>query len=184
MFKDLRPNTPFFILYRGDKPKLEAGSVVSVSQPIAKMPTNYNAMYPQQPEMVVDVKVKVGTNTLTFEKLPAGSSIADFSQNGVSNVVVSSNRDMIRTEIETMYSQSKGIIDSVSYHQGVMSECEDILKSLNPSFAKEQEQEETIKAMRIKMEKMEAQLSGIDEIKKLLLEREKSSHNNEKNSKS
>lgn len=181
MFKDLRANTPFYILYRGENPRLETGSIVGVSQPVAKMPTNYNAMYPQQPEMVVDVRVKVGQNTLTFEKLPANNAIADFAPNGIqsagSNVVVSSNRDMIRTEIETMHAQSKGIVDSIGYHQGVMSECEEILKTLNPSFAKEKEQEETIRGLEDKIAKLESKLGGIDEIKSLLMAQSKVDNN-------
>lgn len=148
MFQNLRPQTPFYILYRGENPKVEIGSVVSVSTPVAKPSLNFNALYPQQPEMVVDVKVKVGNSTLNFEKLPANSVIADFSMNNsqdpTHNVVISSNRDMIKTEIESMLSQSKGIIDSISYHQSVIAGCEDMLKIVNPSFAKEKEQESTI----------------------------------------
>lgn len=180
MFKDLRPNAPFFVLHRGEKPVLETGSIVSVSQPVPKMPTNYNAMYPQQPEMVVDVRVKVGTNTLTFEKLPANNAIADFSSNGQSNVVVASNRDMIRTEIETMHTQSKGIIDSLPYHQSVMSECESILKTINPSYAKEKEQENEIKGLNAKISELEKKLGGIDDIKQMLSNISKSNNNTKK----
>lgn len=184
MFKDLRANAPFYILYRGEKPRLETGTIVGVSQPVAKMPTNYNAMYPQQPEMVVDVRVKVGQSTITFEKLPANNTIADFAPNGIqssgNNVVVSSNRDMIRTEIETMLGQSKGIIDSISYHQGVVSECEEILKTLNPTFAKEKEQEDTIKGLEDKIAKLESKLGGIDEIKSLLMAQSKQVNNTQK----
>ena len=171
MFKDLRQNAPLYVLYRGEKPRLETGSILSVGQPVPKMLTNYNALYPQQPEMVVDVCVKIGSETITFEKLPASSVIADFASTGnaTNNIVISSSKDAIRTEVETMLTQSKNIVDSVSYHQGVVQECEEMLKGLNPSFAKDKEQEKTIKDLQDKIAGLESKLSGIDDIKALLL---------------
>ena len=158
MFKDLRQNTPLYVLYRGEKPRLETGSILSVGQPAPKMPTNYNALYPQQPEMIVDVCVKIGSETITFEKLPAGSVIADFAAGGntTNNIVISSSKDAIRTEVETMLTQSKNIVDSVSYHQGVVQECEEMLKGLNPSFAKDKEYGDTIKKLEKEMSEMKS----------------------------
>ena len=177
MFKDLRQNTPLYVLYRGEKPRLETGSVLSVGQPVPKMPTNYNAIYPQQPDMVVDVCVKIGSETITFEKLPAGSVIADFASvgNTTNNIVISSSRDAIRTEIETMFTQSKNIVDSVSYHQGVVQECEEILKGLNPSFAKDKEYENTIKKLEKEMSEMKSLIVSMTN------NNSKSNHNETKN---
>jgi len=168
MFKDLRLNTPFYILYRGEKPCLETGMVQSVSQPMPKMPTNYNAMYPQQPEMVVDIRIKVGDNILTFEKLPANSIIADFSA-ASQNMVVSSSRDSLKTEVEVMQAQSRTIVESVSYHEGVVVECDNILKELNPTYAKEKEYESEIKGLSEKIQQLEQKLGGIEDIKQMLL---------------
>ena len=167
MFKDLRANTPFYILYRGEKPYLEVGTVVSVSQPMPKMQTNFNTMFSQQPDMVVDVRVKVGDNTLTFEKLPASSVIADFSA-ASQNMVVSSNRDNIRTEVEIMLAQSRAIVESVNHHENVIIECEGILKGLNPTYAKEKDQEAEIKELNTKISELENKLGGIDEIKQMI----------------
>ena len=167
MFKDTRINSPFYILHRGDKPRLETGTVQAVSQPVPKMPVNYNAMYPQQPDMVVDIKVKVGDSVLTFEKLPAGSVIADFAA-ASQNMVVSTVRDNIRAEIEVMQSQSRSILESVVYHETVVAECDTILKDLNPTYAKEKEQEEEIKRLRDEISEMKRSLGGIEEIKQLL----------------
>lgn len=178
MFKDLRPNNTFYILKRGEYPTLETGTVVSVSQPMAKPPTQYNAMFPQQPEMVVDVKVKVGQSTFDFQKLPAGAAIADFAPNGIQNpgqnVVVSTNRDMIKNEIETMLAQSKGIVESVGYHQSVMESCEQMLITLNPTLAKEMQQSEEIQRLKEEMAVMQqSHMESFNEIKRMLLDKEK-----------
>lgn len=174
MFKDMRPNAPLYILHRGEVPRLETGSIVSVSQPVPKAPAHYNAMFPQQQEMVVDVRAKIGGNTITFEKLPAALTIADFNATG-SNVVVSSSREAIRSEVEAMLSQSRAIIESVGHHESVAQSCTDILKGLDPSYAKDREQTAEIQGLNTKIADMEKKLSGIDDIKKMLAEQAKQS---------
>lgn len=183
MFKDLRPNTPFYILTRGENPTLEIGSVVSVSQPMAKPVTQFNAMFPPPPEMVVDLKIKIGQNNFDFQKLPATAAIADFAPNGMQNatqnIVVSSNRDLIKAEIETMLAQSKGIVESVGHHEKVMKSCSEMLLSLNPALAKEMEQADEIQKLKQQIadmqkaqtESQQAQMTSFNELKQLLLDK-------------
>jgi len=177
MFKDLRPNAPFFIFEKGDKTSLQTGSVVAVSQPQVKQ-TNFAAGFQLQPEYVVDVQVKVGESSVNFNKLPANLAIADFPTTGTQKIVVSSSRDLIRTEIETALSQSRSVIESVARHEEIIAECEKILQNINPTFAKEKEQEEEIKSLREQVTSMEKKLAGIDEIKNMLIEQNK--NNNKK----
>lgn len=177
MFKDLRPNTPFYILTRGENPMLETGSVVSVSPPMAKPTTQFNALCPAPPEMVVDIKIKVGQNTFDFKKLPATAVIHDFAPNGIQNaaqsMVISSNRDMIKSEVESMLAQSKGIVESVSHHENVMKCCEQMLLALNPTLAKEMEQAGEIQRLNQKINEMQAaHLESFNEIKRMLLDKD------------
>lgn len=80
MFQSIRQGQQFFILHKGENPRCDVGTVVSVSNPVPKYQNGYTAYPLPQNEMVVDVKVKVGDDTLDFQKLPANLSIADFSQ--------------------------------------------------------------------------------------------------------
>lgn len=82
MFQSIRQGQQFFILHKGENPRCDVGTVVSVSNPVPKYQNGYTAYPLPQNEMVVDVKVKVGDDTLDFQKLPANLSIADFSQVG------------------------------------------------------------------------------------------------------
>ena len=79
MFQSIRQGQQFFILHKGENPRCDVGTVVSVSNPVPKYQNGYTAYPLPQNEMVVDVKVKVGDDTLDFQKLPANLSIADFS---------------------------------------------------------------------------------------------------------
>ena len=170
MFKDLRPNAPFYVFDKGDDVGLQVGAVASVSQPVVKPQANFNSGYQFQPEYIVDVSIKVGDDVLTFKQLPANLDIADFPANGGQRVVVASNRELIRAEIEAVLSNSRAVIDSVDRHKETVGRCEGILNGLNPSFAKEREQEETIKDLQEKIALLESKLGGIDDIKSLLAE--------------
>jgi tRNA C32,U32 (ribose-2'-O)-methylase TrmJ len=110
--------------------------------------------YNQQQEMVVDVKVKLGDETVEFKQLPATLSISDNN-----SVVVSESKEAMSAEVEAMLRTSKNILDSVPYHEKTMAKCDIILRELNPQFAKEKEQEEKINALEGKMEGIEGTLN-------------------------
>lgn len=76
---------------------------------------------------------------------------------------------------------SRQIVDSVPYHESVITHCDEILKELNPQLAKEKLHEEKIGAL-------EGQVKGLKEdlgdIKSLILSMKNSvvaSPNNSKN---
>ena len=131
---------------------LKIGQVVSVSNPQPRYNQfgNSNA-YGVQPEMVVDVKIKIGDETVEFKQLNANASIANSG-----NVVVSDSREAMSAEIEGMMRNSKHIIESVPYHEKVLVSCDTMLRDLNPNFKKEKEQEE-------KMSALEGEVTGIKE---------------------
>lgn len=162
MFQSLRQANPFFILYKGENPRCEIGSVVSVSNPAPKFQNQFNAYQPNQ-EMVVDVKVKVGESTYTYNQLPANLAVADLNQEGVS-VTVSSNRDALNSEVEAMLQRSREIVDSVDHHRMVIASCEDMLKELNPKFAKEKAIEENITQLNDKVGGLEGTLQNIQDM--------------------
>ena len=161
MFSGLRTNSLFYILEKGEKPVLKVGQVSSVSNPSPKYgqyPTT--PMFGQQMETVVDVSVKVGDETMEFKQLPSNLSIANLGQ----NVVVSENKDAMNAEVEAMLRNSRGILESVSYHESVIASCDGILRELNPQLAKEKAQEEKIVGLEDQMGKLSVALSSIQEM--------------------
>lgn len=161
MFSGLRTNSLFYILEKGEKPVLKVGQVSSVSNPSPKYgqyPTT--PMFGQQMETVVDVSVKVGDETMEFKQLPSNLSIANLGQ----NVVVSENKDAMNAEVEAMLRNSRGILESVSYHESVIASCDSILRELNPQLAKEKAQEEKIIGLEDQMGKLSVALSSIQEM--------------------
>lgn len=146
MFSGLRQNGLFYILEKGEELKLKIGQVVSMTNP---QPKYGQFGYNTQPEMVVDVKVKVDEEILEFKQLNANASIANSG-----SVIVSDSKEAMSAEVEGLLHTSKGILDSVGYHEKVLASCDGILRDLNPSFKKEKEQEE-------KMTMLEGEVVGI-----------------------
>ena len=160
MFSALRQGSSFFILDKTNVPKLKIGSVVSVSQPMPKYNNTYVPGH-NYTETVVDVIVKVNEEELKFEKLPSNLSIANFGQSGI---VVSESKEAMNGEVESMLRNSKNIIESVPYHQNVLVACDEMMKELNPQFAKEKEQEQKIAMLENRMGGMETTLQDIHKL--------------------
>jgi ribosome-associated translation inhibitor RaiA len=149
MFQGLRQNGLFYILEKGDDLKLRVGQVVSVSNPQPKYGQFGAPNFGSQPEMTVDVRVKVDEETMDFKQLNANASIANSG-----NVVVSDSKDAMSAEVEGLLRTSKAILESVPYHEKMLVACDNVLRDLNPSFKKEKEQEE-------KMSMLEGEVIGI-----------------------
>ena len=155
MFQGLRQGVMFYILEKGEDISLKIGQVVSVSNPQPKYNQFGSAQsYTAQPEMVVDVKVKVGEETMEFKQLNANMNIANSG-----NLVVSDSREAMSAEVEGLLRSSQQILDSIPYHEKVITSCDTMLRALNPQFAKEKEQEEKIDALEERMGNIDDKLS-------------------------
>lgn len=171
MFSGLRQNGLFYILEKGEELKLKIGQVVSMTNP---QPKYGQFGYNSQPEMVVDIKVKVDEEILEFKQLNANASIANSG-----SVIVSDSKEAMSAEVEGLLHTSKGILDSVSYHERVLASCDGILRDLNPSFKKEKEQEEKIGMLEEKMVGIEGTLSDMMSMLSSALEQSKSKRSKE-----
>ena len=156
MFQGLRQNGLFYILEKGEDLRLRIGQVVSVSNPLPKYGQFGTPNFGSQPEMTVDVRVKVDDETMDFKQLNANASIANSG-----NVVVSDSKDAMSSEVEGLLRTSKAILESVPYHEKMLVACDNVLRDLNPSFKKEKEQEEKIGALEEKMVGIEGTLSDM-----------------------
>ena len=153
MFQSLRPNNQIYILKK-DVPSLEVGSVVSVSNPIPKYPTNFG----QPQETILDLVVKINGQDVPFQKIPANLDIADF---GTSGVVIADNRNAMNSEIASLKQKSKDILNSIDYHQKVVENCDKMLSDLNPEFAEKQAQQAEINALKLQVSDLSKNISEL-----------------------
>lgn len=163
MFQSLRPNNQIFILHK-DKSLLEVGSVVSVSAPAPKYPVPQ--VFGQPQEMVVDVVVKVNNQDITYQKLPANLDIADFGNNGI---VIADNKLAMNSEIMSLKQKSVNILNSIDFHQQVITSCDKMLSDLNPEFAEKQQQQAEINELKTQVNDLTKGMADLMQMNKDLI---------------
>lgn len=149
MFSALRQGSMLYILEKGEKPLFKTGQVVSITQP------NYGNNFLMNGS-TVDINVKVGDQTIDFKNVPASQTVASYN-----NTIITETKDLMSNEVDNMLQNSKSIVDSVTYHNNVIQSCENILKDLNPRFAKEKERDEDISNLKNKIEGIENKMDKI-----------------------
>ena len=155
MFSTLRQNSPIYVLDKKDSPVLKKGIIETVSPQRSRT----GSFYGQPMDMIVDIRVNIDGTSQEFKNIPANLSIANDG-----NIVISETKEAMSTEVDSMLSISKQILESVDYHKDVIEKCEQILKDLNPQFAKDKFQEEKINSLESRIGGVENTLGDIKDM--------------------
>lgn len=158
MFSGLPTGTALYVLDKSEEPKLITGYVERVSSP-HPMYQKYNpaVSFGTNLQTVVDIVVRIGNEHKEFVGIPSLASIHSYG-----DYVLSESRDDMIREVTTMLQNSKSIIENVEQHKSNIEACENILKELNPVYAKESERDETIDAIANRMNRMEDILARLE----------------------
>lgn len=155
MFSALRQGAPLYILEKGETPTIKIGQVESVTQPRPKYATyNPSIGLGGNMETIVDITVKINGEKKEYIGIPSNLSI-----HGYGDVVISESRDAMISEVDGMLQSSKSIIESIEYHKQMIVACEEMLKQLNPAYAKEQERDGVIDGLKSEVETLRKEIS-------------------------
>lgn len=168
MFQSVRPNSPIYVLHKGDNPRLETGYVVN--QPIPKPKYQMPRTFGQPQEMIVDLVVKLNDTPINLNAIPANLDIADSYSNG-ENIVISDSREAMNSEIISLKQKSVDLLNSVNYHQSLIQQYDKLLSDFNPEVAEKQAQQQEIAQLRNQMNEMSKNMA-------LLIEQLKHKDNN------
>lgn len=149
MFSALRQGSVVYILEKGENPVLKVGQVVSITQP------NYGSNFLMNGS-TIDINVKVNNQNMDFKNVPSSQSVANYN-----NAVITETKELMSNEVDNMLQSSRSIVDSVAYHNNIITSCESILKELNPRFAREKERDEDINNLKDKMGGIESKMDKI-----------------------
>lgn len=158
-FSSLRSSSLLYILNREGVPTVNVGTIVNVSAPTPK----WGGMaFGQQPEMLVDLTVKVDDKQGAFPKVPANLDVWEYEQNGVKTpYILATSRDAINAEINTLKQQALGVINSVDYNRQVVTACDQMLRQLNPEYAEKQRQEQEIAELKSRLDTQQTQMAEL-----------------------
>ena len=167
MFQSARTNQQFYILTKGINPRLDIGTIVSVSQPQMKfpqIPSNISS------DWIVDISVNVNGSTQSFQRLPANKEIADFGE-GYGNIVVSISRDAMNNEIATLKTEAENNVKRVDEERQKIISYDAILQQLNPEYAEKQRQEADITNLKNQMAALAQTNANLEQMVTKLLDK-------------
>lgn len=160
MFSALRTGATIYILDKSGEPKVKTGYVSNVTTPRPMYQTyNPSVSLGMNMQTVVDLTVKIDDENKEFSGLLSTETIARNS-----DYVISESKDQIIQEVDMMLQNSRSIINSIDKHEAIITACENILKELNPTYAKEQERDEAIDSLTEQVNGMQSTLSRLEEL--------------------
>lgn len=133
MFSGLRQGATLYILDKSKEPKVVTGYVENITAP-KPLYNTYNpaVSFGANLQTAVDIVVKVGNEKKEFVGIPSTNTIHSYG-----DYVISETREGMIQEVDAMLQNSKNVVASINQHESNIKACEDILKSLNPVYAKE-----------------------------------------------
>ena len=150
MFSALRQSNIVYLLDKSNGLTLKSGQVISNS--------GANLMYAATPQTVVNLTIDVAGENKEFNNIPAMQSSVNYN-NG--NLVLIDNKELAITEVENIVSSSKHILENTSYYEKMVTDGEEVLKILNPQFAKDKARDKEIADLKDKVGGMENKLDTI-----------------------
>ena len=147
MFSALSQGSSIYLLDKTSSPKYLIGEIVGVTQP------KYNFS-----QATVDLRVKVDDQIQEFNNLPSINSTVTYN-NG--KLLISETKQGIQSEIETILFNSKNIVDNIDVYKQNIKDCENILKQINPQFAKDKERDDRLLNLETRFDGVESKLDKI-----------------------
>lgn len=156
MFSALNQGSIIYILDKTERPKFKVGEIVSISQP--KVDYNSTGQFGQYQTTTVDIKVNIDGNTYEYNSIPSSYSIITYN-NG--KITLSETKQGLQSEVESILQNSKQIVDKINVYKQNITDCENILKELNPQFAKDKERDERLNSLEERFGGVEDRLDKI-----------------------
>lgn len=156
MFSALNQGSIIYILDKTERPKFKVGEIVSISQP--KVDYNSTGQFGQYQATTVDIKVNIDGNTYDYNSIPSSYSIITYN-NG--KITLSETKQGLQSEVESILQNSKQIVDKINIYKQNIIDCENILKELNPQFAKDKERDERLNSLEERFGGVEDRLDKI-----------------------
>ena len=156
MFSALSQGSPIYIIDKTDGLKYKTGEVVGITQGNA-----FNGAFGTQsfaPNGTVTIKIKVDNNVIDYPEAPRNGSVVSYN-NGAT--IVCETKQGLITELENTLQQTKQILAERPKYEQIVSDCESLLKEINPVFAKDKERDDRINSLDTKVTSMEGKLDKI-----------------------
>ena len=151
MFSALTQGSLIYLLDKTSSPVYKTGEVIGVSYPKLNP-------YSMTPQSTVDLKIKIDGDIQEFNSIPGINTVVTYN-NG--KVFISETKQGIQTEVENILANSRQIVDNIDTYKQNISDCEEILKKINPQFAIDKERDQRLSNLENRFDGVESKLDKI-----------------------
>lgn len=156
MFSALSQGSLIHILEKTDGLKYKVGEVIGVTQP--QVGNIFSAPSYTNPNSLITIKVKVDGAIKEYPEVVPTQSTMSYN-NGA--LVISETVQGIQVIVENTHKHNKQILANKELYEKEIVDCENIMKELNPQFAKDKERDDRINGLDSKVTSMEGKLDKI-----------------------
>lgn len=149
-FKDVKQNYSVYILNKQDMTITE-GKVVSVGFPHKDLTQKATI---GQSQMVVDVTIELNSKTATYT-IPENLSITY-----AGDIVLSTDKNGLAKEVESMKNTAEKIIESVPRQKEVIEKSTALLADINPVYKEKKETEQRFAKIEESINRMESTVTN------------------------
>ena len=147
MFSSLQQGSIVYILDKSERPKLKCGEVIGVSAP------KFQAI-----GSTIDLKINVDGSIQDYSNIPSTNNIVSYN-NG--KLILSETKQGLQSDVESTLQNSKQIVNNIEIYKQNIIDCEEILKELNPQFAKDKERDDRLNTLELKFEGVENKIDKL-----------------------
>ena len=132
MFSALNQGSLVYILDKTDGVKFKIGEIVGTTVPQFAIDGS---------GMVMKLSVKINGNVAEYNNVPSAATIVSYN-NG--KFIIAETKQSIQSEVESTLHNANYIIEHIEDYKSQITQCEDVLKELNPQYAKDKARDEEI----------------------------------------
>lgn len=108
--------------------------------------------------MVVNLKVKVDGSNVDYNNIPANNTSVSYN-NG--NLIIAESKQTIQSEVEATLQHANYVVEHIEDYKNQITRCEEVLKELNPQFAKDKARDERIAGIETEVAGMKGDIAKI-----------------------
>lgn len=150
MFSALNQGSLVYVLDKTDGIRFNIGEVVGTTVPQFAVDGS---------GMVMKLSVKLNGNIVEYNNVPSAATTVSYN---AGKLVVSETKQSIQSDIESTLHNANYIIEHIEDYKVQVTQCEEVLKELNPQYAKDKARDEDIIGLK-------TEVAGIkDDIAKIL----------------
>lgn len=149
MFSALNQGSLVYILDKTDGVKFKIGEIVGTTVPQFAVDGS---------GMVMKLSVKINGNVAEYNNVPSAATIVSYN-NG--KFIIAETKQSIQSEVESTLHNANYIIEHIEDYKSQITQCEDVLKELNPQYAKDKARDEEIANIKSEVAGMKTNIDKI-----------------------